>query len=214
MARRKDHSRAELKQLALAAAQSIIRERGLEALTARSIAARLGYSPGTLYNIFHNLDDIILQVNGRTLDDLHAAVAAVTLTGEAETDLPALLQAYVDFIKRNDRLWAAVLDYNGPPDTERPAWYALKVKQTMGVLETALAPLVGDDDRGQRRRAAALLWASFHGLFTIENAGNLSALTDESATDLARHLLGYLIAGLRATAGRDETAASTGGDRR
>lgn len=75
MARRSDHSREEIRAMALAAAQQIVTEQGFAALNARKIASAIGYTVGTLYLVFKNLDDLFLQLNARTLDDLHAALA-------------------------------------------------------------------------------------------------------------------------------------------
>ena len=59
MARRSDHSRDELKALILDCAREIAEEEGLRGLTARRIATEIGYAPGTIYNLFSNLDDLI-----------------------------------------------------------------------------------------------------------------------------------------------------------
>lgn len=67
MARRPDHSRDELYALAMNAARGIVERDGIRGLTARNIATAIGYSPGTLYNLFDNLDDLALQINGATL---------------------------------------------------------------------------------------------------------------------------------------------------
>ena len=60
MGRRADHSRDELFEMALSAAREIAEEDGLGGLTARRIAAKIGYSAGTLYNLFDDLDDLAL----------------------------------------------------------------------------------------------------------------------------------------------------------
>ena len=59
MARRSDHSREELREMALAATEEIIDQQGLAGLTARKVAAGIGYTVGTLYLVFRNLDDLI-----------------------------------------------------------------------------------------------------------------------------------------------------------
>ncbi len=71
MARRKDHSREELKDLILQAAWKIVGAEGYEGLTARRVAAEIGYAPGTIYNLFASMDDLCQQLCGRTLDDLY-----------------------------------------------------------------------------------------------------------------------------------------------
>ena len=70
MGRRSDHSREDLRVLTLEAARRLLCAHGLEGLTARRVAAEIGYTPGTLYNIFENLDDLILHVTAGALDGL------------------------------------------------------------------------------------------------------------------------------------------------
>src|SRR3982751_4334159 len=71
MARRKDHSREELKALILDAAWKIVGREGLSGLSARGIAAEIGYAPGTIYNLVNSMDEVGQQVCGRTLDELY-----------------------------------------------------------------------------------------------------------------------------------------------
>ena len=66
MGRRSDHSREEIRQMALQAAESIVTEGGYKALSARKVASEIGYTVGTLYLVFENLDELVLYVNGRT----------------------------------------------------------------------------------------------------------------------------------------------------
>ena len=76
MARRSDHSREELREMALSAAEQIVVEQGYEGLSARKVASAIGYTVGTLYLVFENIDDLILNINARTLDRLHAKMTA------------------------------------------------------------------------------------------------------------------------------------------
>ena len=62
MGRRSVHSPEELRQLILDASQTIVERNGITGLSAREIARMIGYSPGTLYNIFENLDDVLLTL--------------------------------------------------------------------------------------------------------------------------------------------------------
>ena len=68
--------------MAMSSARGIVQQEGLRALTARSLAAAIGYSPGTLYNLFENLDELALHVNASTLDALHAEYATRTTEQE------------------------------------------------------------------------------------------------------------------------------------
>ncbi|HEX6398630.1 MAG TPA: TetR family transcriptional regulator, partial [Steroidobacteraceae bacterium] len=63
MGRRNEHSREELRDLALRAAADIVSESGAAALSMREVARRIGYTVGALYIVFENLDDLSVHLN-------------------------------------------------------------------------------------------------------------------------------------------------------
>ncbi len=123
MARRNDHSREELYELALGAAREIAEAEGLRGLTARRIASRIGYSVGTLYNVFVNLDDLIVHLNGSTLDQLHQTLDQEPRSGAPETDLSVLLAGYVRFTHERRHLWNLLFEYHLPEGQGLPDWF-------------------------------------------------------------------------------------------
>ena len=62
--------RERLAQLVIEIAERQIAEKGLAGFNARCVAAEAGCSVGTLYNLFENLDGIVIRVNSRTLHRL------------------------------------------------------------------------------------------------------------------------------------------------
>ena len=68
MGRRSDHSRDELRGMIIAQGHRQIAEVGFAKFSAREVAKAIGYSIGTLYNVFGSYDQLMLAINGRTLD--------------------------------------------------------------------------------------------------------------------------------------------------
>ncbi len=85
MGRRSIHSPEQLRELIVQAATEIIQQDGLEGLSAREIATRINYSPGTLYNVFENLDDLLLTIEARLLDQVRARPVHVRTSGSLAT---------------------------------------------------------------------------------------------------------------------------------
>ena len=83
MGRRSTHTPQQLRELILDAAQDIIQVQGLAGLSAREIARRIEYSPGTIYNMFENLDDVVLHVEARVLEALDKRLSALLQDGNA-----------------------------------------------------------------------------------------------------------------------------------
>ncbi|MEM7122542.1 MAG: TetR/AcrR family transcriptional regulator [Pseudomonadota bacterium] len=195
MGRRSDHTREELTELALTAGHDIVATKGLAALTARAVAERIGYSPGTIYSLFENFDELVLHVNARTLDRLYEQMAKVELGDDITANLEALLVCYFKFAEDHQRDWAAVLDYTVPGRVSLPPWYTPHVDQTIAILERAVAPEI----TANRRRSFALIaWASVHGLMVLANAGNLAAFGEPKPADLAHDMVRYLATGAAA----------------
>ena len=90
MARRSNHAPEVLREMILDAAGTLIKSGGLSGLSAREIARIIGYSPGTLYNVYANLDDIVLHVEARVLDTMLVALQSVPRTGTPEEVLGRL----------------------------------------------------------------------------------------------------------------------------
>ena len=197
MARRSDHSRDELYELALEAAEGIVEAGGYRALTARKVADAIGYSPGTLYNHFANLDDLIVHLNGRTLARLHDALAGIQRSGDAEADLLALLDGYLAFIERDSHLWSLLFDHRIADGRDLPDWCYDRLEALLAIIEADLAPLFGPGQDDRRAITARALWAGLHGVCSLAQSGKLGLLTDQSTRELARTLVTDVVNGRR-----------------
>jgi AcrR family transcriptional regulator len=199
MGRRSVHTAEELRELILSASTELIEHHGLAGLSAREIARRIDYSPGTLYNVFENLDDLVLTIEGRLLDSLARSLDAVS---GAETD-PArhvhrLAAAYIQFTHQNPKLWNLLFEHHLPEGHDVPGWYQEKLAGLMARVEQALAPLMGDDDPAALKRAARVLWAGVHGITSLSTTDKLSIISTDAAASLADDLVANYLAGLEA----------------
>src|SRR5262245_18758066 len=166
MGRRSTHTPQQLRELILDAAQEIIEAQGLAGLSAREIARRIGYSPGTIYNMFANLDDVVLNVEARVLDALDKRLSDIQ-EEEGATDAGRLIRiahAYLAFTQEKPRLWNLLFEHHMPAGTDLPAWYQQKLEGLMGQVERALAPHFPPGREADCQRASRVLWAGVHGI--------------------------------------------------
>jgi AcrR family transcriptional regulator len=190
MARRSDHSREELREMAITAAGQIVVEQGYEGLSARKIATAIGYTVGTLYLVFENLDDLILNVNARTLDRLHARMQeSQAQCGDAGDCLLQLGQVYIRFADEDPHRWAMVFEHRLTDDQAAPAWYQEKIARMFALVEAGLEPLAGQHTREEITQASRALWGGVHGICILALAGNLGIAGVESVQDLTRTLI-------------------------
>jgi len=201
MARRSDHTRDELKTLSLEAARRILDTKGYEAISVRSIAQEIGYSAGTLYNLFDGIDDLIIHMNAELLDDLFTALSGETITGDTEHDIHRMLDAYFRFIGDRKAEWEAITDHALPNGKPVPDWYKTKLDRLMDLLAAVIRPAIdGPDAAHISQQSAPILWASLQGIIALETSGKLKLLTPDSAKTLGGVLISNYLNGLKLTA--------------
>jgi len=119
MGRRSDHSRAELATLIVAEGHRLMAETGFAGFSAREVARRIGYSIGTLYNVFDNLDHLLIAINSRTFE-LWTDYLRQRLEASQGDRIRSLVEAYFDFARNHPRLWMAIYDHRLPDGMVMP----------------------------------------------------------------------------------------------
>lgn len=200
MGRRSVHSPEELRQLILDASQTIVERNGMTGLSAREIARMIGYSPGTLYNIFENLDDVLLtlqvQLMGRTLEHMKR----VPLGADREKNVEALAHGYVDFALVNRRMWNLFLAHSLPAGTTVPVLLHDYTNSLIDIVKDQLAPIAPDASREALDAMARTLWAGLNGITAIAATEKGVYLTPATAQSFAKELTTIFIRGLRCQA--------------
>jgi len=199
MGRRSDHSREQIREMAVAAAEHILAEQGIAGLTTRKVATAIGYTVGSLYLVFQNLDDLILHVNGRTLDELYGALrAAAAECDEPPTCLAALGYTYIRFASDHGARWRMVFDHRAVHGQALPAWYRDKVMGMFALVEQQLRPLGPQRSAQDSALAARALWSGVHGICVLHLGGSLDTAGINSLRALVDSLITNYLAGFTA----------------
>jgi AcrR family transcriptional regulator len=196
MARRSDHSREEIKEMALNAALLILEEEGSKGLSARKVAGAIGYTVGTLYLVFRNQQEMVLQLNARTLDDLDVWLEARSghCTTPAEC-LQKLAEAYIDYAVERGARWNLLFDTVADEGGEQPDWYLQRLGRLFGRVEQMLAPLKSDHTALEIERAARVLWAGVHGICTLKIRHRLDLAGNQTTGEMAQMLIDNFLTG-------------------
>jgi AcrR family transcriptional regulator len=197
MARRVDHNHEELKEMILEAARHLVEQEGYSSLSMRKIGTAIGYSPGTIYNIFSNLDDLVLQLNARTLDELYLALANINKDGSVEDNFDMLLCGYIAFVEANRNLWRTLFDHRPIMDCDLPDWYGVRVEKLLALLDDTLRPYFKDRDPIRLRKSSATLWAGLHGIVSLTDSNKLNVISEANSLELCRLLVGQFLNGLK-----------------
>ena len=202
MARRSDHSREEIRDMALKAAEQIILEQGHDGLTARKVASEIGYTVGTLYLIFENLNDLIMHINARTLDRLHQLMTDSDTQNLAQEDrLIRLGQIYIHFAYGDPHRWVLIFEHHPTDDQPTPDWYDEKVMRVFTVVEKTLKPLAPHRTNSEISQAARALWAGIHGICILGITQKLDNVGEDLVQGLAKLLMVNYLSGFANTGG-------------
>lgn len=185
MARRKDHTRKELTELAVESGRKLVAEAGPQALTARKVAAAMGYTPGTLYNLFENIDALTAAINIRSMEAFARTIETV-IQGEPSTAarLRGIARAYLDFHRDSPHLWSLL--FATPLDYHSEAYHEA-IHRIFDQVVDATRPLTLDPDAA--RRKAKVLWATLHGICLLQSSGKLNVSEEDSTEELVAEFL-------------------------
>ena len=193
MARRSEHSQAQIREMVLSAAENIVIEEGFNALTVRKVAMDIGYTVGSIYMVFANMDDLIMHIKGRTLDEiseqLHNAEAGETV----EEHIQHLADIYLAFAHRNFNRWRMIFEaINNAPI---PEWYQQKIHDVFVLVEDLFMQLSPEHSAEQAHIAARALWSGVHGVCVLSLNGSLGRVGAENADMTVRMLVQSFIRG-------------------
>lgn len=209
MGRRSQHTPEQLRTLIVDSAQSIVEKGGVAKLSAREIARAIGYAPGTLYNMFENLDEILLRVELKLLQELDTELGRST---DGATGTSAILRygmAYVTFAHSRPRLWCLLNEHQPAPETSLPEWYVAALQAPVQRLESPLAEALGTDDRSKLRLPARTMWRMIHGVTMLSTSSKLGPIEARDAEAQIKDLIGNYLAGLVAGQAKRSAAVRT-----
>jgi AcrR family transcriptional regulator len=185
--------------MALEAAESIIEKEGYSGLSARKVASAIGYTVGSLYFVFRNLDELVLRINGRTLDQLYAVmIEALTDCRLPQQCVIALSRAYLDFAVRHPHRWRMIFEHQPRDDSLSMDFNREKIERFYELVETQLKALAARPDE-EIVLAARALWNGVHGIATMTITRNPNAGAELTARQLSMHLISHYLTGLSST---------------
>ena len=199
---------AEVRVALINATLSLMEEGGLASVKARAVAEQAGVSVGTVYNLFGNVDRLILAANLRIYDELGAVGASRMAAIEADlqkrikagkiADTPrerlharllGLAETYVDFVSANANRWSALLAFNRTRAVGESEDNLQHLNALIDILGGVLKEAPRWTTAAERRLAGRALWSAVHGIVVTSYFGD-----DRPARQRTLHLLDLLLA--------------------
>lgn len=181
------------------AAERRIAAQTVSQLRARDLAAEAGCSVGAIYNVFDDLDAIILHVSFRTLKriDLAMEEAVARHAGEEPVDtMVGLAVTYFRFVQANYNLWRSLFDHALPADYPLPHWVLEGQSTLFRHIEQPLSVYMKDADAALLSRTARSLFASVHGMVSLSLERRTSGVDPELLPDQMDFVLRTFVSGI------------------
>ena len=174
MGRRSDHSRDEIREMAIAAAAKHVEIEGFQSLTARKVASKIGYTVGTLYHVFRNFDDLVIHLNAWTIDDMAALIQRQTRNKRnPETRIRTMAEYYVQYATEHPDRWRLVFEHQAPRGLPTP----VLMKERRDVMFEMVAENLREISPGHKSQeidhTATALWSGIHGVCILALTGKL-----------------------------------------
>ncbi|MEQ8824855.1 MAG: WHG domain-containing protein [Filomicrobium sp.] len=189
--------RERLRERLLASAEAIVIAEGLSGLQARRVAQDADCSIGTVYNIFGDIDGLILETNARTLEELGRLVGAAARrsTGQSlEGRLTTLAVAYLDYATANQLRWRAVFEHHLPEGKEFPEEHRENRQRMLALIGAQLEGAIADPS--SRADAANALFSSVHGIVLLSLDGKLAPFDPAQCERQIRFLVSRAVIGI------------------
>jgi AcrR family transcriptional regulator len=174
MGRRSDHSRDEIREMAISAAAKHVETEGYQSLTARKVASKIGYTVGTLYHVFRNFDDLVIHMNAQTIDEMAALIQQNTRKKRnPENRIRAMAEFYVKYATDHPDRWRLVFEHQAPRGLPTP----VQMKERRDVMFEMVADNLREISPGRIPQeidhTATALWSGIHGICILALTGKL-----------------------------------------
>ena len=168
-----------LREACVEQALSIIAEAGLEQLSLREVARRLGVSHQAPYKHFPSRDYLLAEVVSRAFADFAKYLDGRKLSGDPANDLGSLGQAYVRYALKNPLQYR--LMFGTPlPNPDRHPEMLRNARHAFSALRKALQQLYAESSRTRDTDEidleALFVWSAVHGLASILNTSAITTL--------------------------------------
>jgi AcrR family transcriptional regulator len=185
---------ANFEDTILEVSKRIIETEGISGLTARNVARQAGCAVGTIYNVFRNMDELILKINASTLLKMQGELSQNLEKIQKNQSLGReIAKSYIGFANRNGAFWNLLFEFNYP--NELPKWYQDIVDSNFSLIENAISNLLSNNSK-LVKQASRIIWASFHGIVSLYLSGKLGLASNEGPESLCESLFGNYMKGL------------------
>jgi AcrR family transcriptional regulator len=190
IAERRERDKEALRTRIVEAARDIVSERGLDALSMRTIAERIEYSPATIYLYFRDKNELVGEVIRAGFETMSSYIE-VELDKAGPTSNPmqqhrALGRAYANFALENTAYFRVMFELPTVPHAGciQEAGCGGFSEGDPRFMESMIQSAMDEGlyRRGSARTSSLVAWGVIHGLTSLYLSGHLAhAVTSHEA---------------------------------
>jgi AcrR family transcriptional regulator len=169
----------DLKEACVAEAMAIIATEGVEKLSLREVARRLGVSHQAPYRHFPSRDHILAELVARAFAAFAAFLDRHPRTDDPDADMERMGEAYLAYARDNPLAYRLMFgtplpDWNDHPEMMRQGRHAFSL--LCDALRRKAARRGEQADEEEILRDALFVWSTLHGLAAIRCSETAAAL--------------------------------------
>jgi AcrR family transcriptional regulator len=171
----------DLRESCVREAFAIVGEVGVNGLSIREVARRLGVSHQAPYKHFGSADALLAEIVRRAYEEFSAYLAKRPKSGVAHEDMHSLGVAYVAYARKNPMHYRLMFGTLLPAPEQYPETMEA-ARAAFGILLRAIHDMKSGQGvkRGQGEKEAKLdalfVWATVHGIATIQETSVMEQL--------------------------------------
>ena len=202
-----DERRQRLKEALISAAERAVETHGLGGLTARGLASEVGCAVGAIYNVVTDLDDLVIEVNSRTLAALDRKLAAadrISERAERSTPIDRLVRlgtAYLNFAAAHIARCRALFEHRLPEGKCVPENYLDEQRRLFRYIEEPVGELQPHLSEERRVLVARSLFSAVHGIVMLGLEEKLHTLPPKTLREQVAFIVSAIGRGMLAEAG-------------
>ncbi|NSX56174.1 TetR/AcrR family transcriptional regulator [Parasulfitobacter algicola] len=182
MAGKVEKRREDLRVRLIEIAEKRISEGGITHVRARDLATEAECAVGAIYNVFGDLNDIIIAVNGRTFSRIGKTVAASIKDQDDLSPTDVLIKmshAYLHFASEHKNEWRTLFDLQMSIDRDVPDWYMAELQRLFQFIYKPLQQVFPDMSETDLALMTRSLFSSVHGIVLLGLERRISAVPTE-----------------------------------
>ena len=176
---------ANLREACIEEAFAIVATTGVEKLSLREVARRLGVSHQAPYKHFPSRDHLLAELVARAFREFAARLEARPASAEPFDDLHAMGDAYLDFAREQPMKYRLMFDIALPDPEAHPDMLA-EARHAFALLHDRLGSMALRDPRhpaaDPARHDAIFVWSTLHGLVSLMSSDAMRTLDMTAAS--------------------------------